>query len=90
MTRRAYAISRIFEVYASGIGIVRIAKRFNEERVLSPRGDGWAPTALREMLYRDLYRGVIVWERLSASAGAGRGRSEHAPSPSGLRSMLLR
>jgi hypothetical protein len=34
-------------------------------RVMPPRGDGrgWAPTAVREMLYRPLYRGQIVWNK---------------------------
>src|SRR3989454_5988297 len=29
----------------------------------SPRGRGWAPSAVREMLYRPLYRGEVVWNR---------------------------
>jgi hypothetical protein len=29
----------------------------------TPRRPGWAPTAIREMLHREMYRGVIVWNR---------------------------
>ena len=28
-----------------------------------PRGRGWAPSGIREMLHRSLYRGEIVWNR---------------------------
>jgi hypothetical protein len=74
---QAAVLRRIFELYASGIGIVKIAKRLNDEEVPSPRGDGWAPTAVREMLYRPLYRGEIVWnqlERITRSDGPRRRR----------------
>jgi DNA invertase Pin-like site-specific DNA recombinase len=54
-------IQRIFQMSAAGAGIVRIAKTFNAEGVPSPRGRGWAPSAVREILYRPLYRGQIVW-----------------------------
>jgi hypothetical protein len=43
--------------------MVRIAKTLNAERVAPPRGHGWAPSAIREMLYRPLYRGEIVWNQ---------------------------
>jgi hypothetical protein len=43
-------------------GLTKIAKALNHELVPPPRPDakGWAPTAIREMLHRELYRGVIV------------------------------
>src|SRR5262245_56147290 len=48
-------------------GITRIAKRSNAEHVPPPRRDrsrhGWAPTAIREILHRELYRGVAIWNR---------------------------
>lgn len=60
---QAEVVKRIFQLYASGLGIVRMAKLLNREGVPSPRGDGWAPTAIREMLYRELYRGELVWNK---------------------------
>ena len=55
-------VRRVFEMYATRMGLSRIAKTLNHERIPPPRGDaGWAPSAIREMLYRPLYRGEIVW-----------------------------
>ncbi len=56
-------IRRIYELCASGLGLTRIAKKLNAERVPPPRNHttGWAPTAIREILHRPLYRGEIVW-----------------------------
>jgi len=68
---QAEAVRRIFQLYAGGLGIVRIAKLLNEEGIPSPRGDGWAPTAIREMLYRELYRGQIVWNKTQRADCAG-------------------
>jgi DNA invertase Pin-like site-specific DNA recombinase len=65
----ATVIRRIFEMAASGVGYQRIAHRLNEERVPAPvprrrgRPRGWAPSSIRAMLFRELYRGVIVWNR---------------------------
>jgi site-specific DNA recombinase len=59
----AGVVRRIFELYASGTGMLTIAHRLNEERVRPPRGRGWAPSGIREMLYRPLYRGEAVWNR---------------------------
>lgn len=56
-------VRQIFEMYAGGLGITRIAKRLNDEAIPAPcQGvNGWCPSAIREMLYRPLYRGQIVW-----------------------------
>ena len=58
-------VRRIFDLCAGGMGFTRIAKALNRDGVMPPRGDGrgWAPTAVREMLYRPLYRGQIVWNK---------------------------
>jgi site-specific DNA recombinase len=49
-------------MYAARMGITRIAKTLNAEGVPPPRGGlGWAPSAIREILHRPLYRGEIVW-----------------------------
>jgi site-specific DNA recombinase len=59
---QAAVVRRVFEMYAASSGLSRIAKTLNGERVPPPRGGaGWAPSAIREMLYRPLYRGEIVW-----------------------------
>lgn len=53
----AELVRQIFDMYAGGLGITRIAKRLNAEGVPAPRQSprGWAPTAVREILHRPLY-----------------------------------
>jgi DNA invertase Pin-like site-specific DNA recombinase len=60
----AAVIRRIFEMYASGAGMVTIAHRLNDEGVRPPRSRGWAPSGIREMLYRGAYRGEVTWGKL--------------------------
>jgi DNA invertase Pin-like site-specific DNA recombinase len=60
----AAVVRRIFEAYAhQGLGLRALAHQLNSEGLTSPRGNGWAPTAIREMLRNDLYRGEMVWNR---------------------------
>ena len=59
---------RLFELAAAGVGYARIARQLNAERALAPQSQrdrpaGWAPSSVREVLIRDLYRGEIVWHR---------------------------
>ncbi len=58
-------VLRIFKDFASGLGIKRIAMGLNGEAVPPPRGGrhGWAPATVREILHRDLYAGVVYWNR---------------------------
>jgi site-specific DNA recombinase len=65
----AVVVRRIFALYASGLGLRSLAHRLNDEGALAPlprragRPRGWAPSSVRAVLYRELYRGVIVWNR---------------------------
>jgi len=78
---QAAIIRRIFKMYAEGKGIQRIAKTLNAERVLSPRlAHGWAPSAIREMLYRPLYKGQIVWNRRENIVRGGTKKRRKRPS----------
>ncbi len=69
----AATVRRIFELCAAGKGLTRIAKALNGEGVAAPRQStrGWAPTAIREMLYRPLYRGQIVWNKSQKTSRGG-------------------
>jgi site-specific DNA recombinase len=67
----AAIIRRVFTLYAEGVGMVRIAKRLNAEGVTPPRARGWAPSGVREMLRRPLYRGMIVWNRSAKDVRGG-------------------
>ena len=56
-----------------GLGL---AEALNEESVASPRPQqgrpsAWAPSSVRSALYRELYRGVSVWNRSQQSDAWG-------------------
>lgn len=71
--KEAELVRQIFDMYAGGLGFTRIAKRLNEEGVPAPRHSphGWAPTAVREILHRPLYKGEIVWNQLEKIVRGG-------------------
>ena len=62
---QARTVVNIFEAYASGFGLARIAKGLNVAHIPPPHGGraGWCPSAIREILRRDLYRGIVWWNR---------------------------
>jgi site-specific DNA recombinase len=78
---QAEVVRRIFQHCADGWGLVRIAKALTTEGVAKPkgRGRGWAPSAIREMLYRDLYRGQVVWNKMRRVDRGGTRRKEPRP-----------
>lgn len=65
----AAVIRRIFETYADGKGFATIAKQLNHEGIPPPRPasnrlwQAWSRYTIREMLFNEKYRGVIVWNR---------------------------
>lgn len=64
----ARVVVRVFELAAGGYGFTTIAKLLNEAGERSPRAqqgrpNGWAPSSVREVLFRPLYRGEIVWNQ---------------------------
>ncbi len=81
-------VRRIFELYASGEGLRTIAHRLNAERVASPRGRGWAPSALHALLQNPIYRGEYVWNRSEwiKDHESGRRRRFERPESEWLRS----
>jgi Recombinase/Recombinase zinc beta ribbon domain len=83
---QAAVVRRIFTLYADGSGFTRIAKRLNAEGAAPPRhGQGWAPTAIREILHRTLYRGEVVWNRTRKRDRWGRKRELARPEGEWLR-----
>src|SRR5216683_2226422 len=74
----AVVVQRIFTLYASGLGLRSLAHRLNDEGAPAPlarrtgRPRGWAPSSVRAVLYRELYRGVILWNRTRKRDGWGR------------------
>ena len=64
----ADVVRQIFTLCAQGVGQVRIAKMLNADRAIAPRSQrgrprAWAPSSVHEILFRDLYRGVITWNK---------------------------
>jgi DNA invertase Pin-like site-specific DNA recombinase len=59
----ALVVRRLFERYASGgYGLRALTKELNAEDILPPtkHRKGWAPSCIREILHRELYRGVVI------------------------------
>lgn len=66
--KEAAIVRRIFQLCADGVGQTRIAKQLNAERAIAPRAQqgrprAWAPSTVHEILFRELYRGVITWNQ---------------------------
>jgi DNA invertase Pin-like site-specific DNA recombinase len=67
--KEAEIVRRIFEMAAEGCSLKTITKNLNRDRVAPARPRAgkryatWCPTAIREMLRRELYIGRIVWNR---------------------------
>lgn len=64
----AAVIRRIFDLAALGHGLRVIAHTLNADGAPSPRPQlgrpsGWAPSTVRDVLTRPLYRGLIEWDR---------------------------
>jgi site-specific DNA recombinase len=64
----AAIVCRIFKLCAQGKGLRSIAHQLNDEHAPSPRAQqgrpkAWAPTSIRAILHRPLYRGQIVWAK---------------------------
>src|SRR5262249_55326063 len=65
----ATVVRRVFQLCAEGRGVRSIAIALNNAGALAPhprrqgRSRSWAPSSVREVLYRPLYRGVIEWNK---------------------------
>ncbi len=57
----AKVVKRIFRMSADGYGLLRVVRTLNNEKIPSPSGRGWCTSGVREMLRRDLYRGISVY-----------------------------
>ncbi len=67
--REAAVIRRMFELAALGHGLRVIAHTINAERLPAPRPQrgrpmGWAPSSVRDVLARPIYRGIIEYDRV--------------------------
>ena len=67
-SEEAAVVVRIFELCRDGKGTRRICQILNAEHAPAPRAqqrrpNGWVPSSVRAVLYRDLYRGQQTWGR---------------------------
>ena len=80
----AVVVRDIFTLYCRGYGLRQIAHQLNEAGARCPRAqqgrpNGWAPSSVREVLYRPLYRGQIVWNRTQKRNRWGQVRQQDRP-----------
>ena len=80
----AAVVREIFELCAVGEGLKGIAKRLNAAGASTPlaqqgRRSGWAPSSVRKVLHRSLYRGEIVWNRTKKRDAWGQKRRHARP-----------
>ena len=64
----ADVVRRIFVMCVAGTGYTRISKLLNSDGAVRPRPQrgrpaGWSPSTVRDVLHRDLYRGVHIWNQ---------------------------
>ena len=68
-TDEAPIVLRIFDMYAAGLSLKRVAMALNAEQIPTARPRAgrryatWCPSGIREMLRRELYTGRIVWNQ---------------------------
>ena len=80
-------VVRVFQMYADGNSLARIAKILNAEKVEAPQPPrtrqirAWHPTAIREMLRNERYRGVFIWNRTRKERNPETGRKTSRPRP---------
>jgi site-specific DNA recombinase len=65
-TGQAATVRRIFERYASGDSMKRIAIELNRDGISSPqarpgRSQSWAQSSVRHILLNERYRGIVFW-----------------------------
>ena len=83
----AAIVREIFQQFAAGLGLKTIAKRLTARHVVPPRHGrhGWCHTALREIIHRELYRGVIIWNRTQTVQRGGTRTQRQRPEAEWLR-----
>ena len=64
----AAIVRRMFELCADGAGLTRITKLLNADGCPAPRPQqarpgGWVHSTVRDVLHREQYRGVTVWNQ---------------------------
>jgi site-specific DNA recombinase len=88
----AEVVRKIFALYAQGKGFALIAKHLNDCHAPCPRPrpsngkpSGWAPSSVRQVLIRPIYRGEILWGKTKKRDPWGVRRARRRPEREWLR-----
>lgn len=88
----ANVVRDIYQRYADGEGFKAIAHALNAAKVTAPRPQrgrpaGWEPSTVRAVLRRDLYRGVMVYNKSKKRLpdGSRKGRQQRRPESEWIR-----
>jgi site-specific DNA recombinase len=90
---QAEVVRRIFEMCAAGHGVKGIAKQLNAEHLPSPRPKkgrirSWTPSTVRSVLYRDLYRGISIWNKRRQTDTWGQRKCHRRPETEWIRTEV--
>jgi DNA invertase Pin-like site-specific DNA recombinase len=87
---QAVIVRRIFEEFTSGVPVRQIVRSLNDEGIPSPSGKLWRTAAIsgeasrfRGILYNDLYRGLLVYNRTHRVMDPRTGRKKYVVNPIG-------
>jgi hypothetical protein len=83
----AAIVRQIFEMYAAGASYTTIAKKLNASGIVSPQPPrtrtvrGWHMSTIRDLLFNERYRGVLIWNRLQSFRNPHTGKKERSVRP---------
>jgi len=81
---QADVVRRIFEMAAADLGLKKTTMQLNADGAVAPRAQrgrprAWCPSAVREILNRELYRGQSIWNRTKKRDTWGQKREQRRP-----------
>jgi site-specific DNA recombinase len=82
-------VRRIFERYAAGDSLKRIAIDLNTEGVASPQPQkgrvsrSWCPSSIRHILHNERYRGLVIWGKTFKLRSQETGKRIYRRKPAG-------
>src|SRR5260370_19732199 len=83
---QAVVVRRIFAEIANGRGFIRVARALTADQVPTPRpGQGWGASSVRDVVFRDLYRGLAVYGRTRWQIKGGTKRKVRVPETEWIR-----
>ena len=86
---QAATIRGVFERYAAGDSMKRIAIDLNDEGILSPQPQkgrvsrSWCPSSVRHILHNERYRGLVIWGKTQKVRSQETGKRIYRRKPPG-------